>query len=141
MARDRWEQGGRGHGRYDRGYRDAPAHWAGPPGWWGYPSMGAMPAMGYPWMGPAPGYGSSRGAGGYGRDFGGGYGSDYKSDWQTERGDPFGDRRRGTPVQMRWGEFHPRDRDPGGPHRYGSEYDPHGNYGYREGRGYDRGRW
>jgi hypothetical protein len=42
------------------------------------------------------------------RTVGLGYGEEYKSRWQTEQGDPFGDRERHTPMRMMrgaWGEF------------------------------------
>jgi hypothetical protein len=69
------------------------------------------------------------------RDYGymgGGYDRDYKSRWQTDYGDPFGDRGANTPMRMIRGE-------------YRSDYDrnfrPTGydrNFGYNASAGYDR---
>lgn len=56
---------------------------------------------------PDFGYGYGAGPAGYDRDFG------YKSRWQTDYGDPFGDRMSHTPMRMVRGEFR------GG---YGAEY-------------------
>lgn len=68
------------------------------------------------WAGYDPDYGYGAGAGAYDRDFG------YKSRWQTDYGDPFGDRVSHTPMRMVRGDFR------GG---YGSEY----------GNAYERGRY
>lgn len=100
-----------------------------------------------------------------------GYDRGYKSRWQTDYGDPFGDRAARTPMRMIRGEYESRyDRgyqgnagyqgyqgDPGyqGANRYGRDYyeanpmgyDPYsGGQGYagREGtwmRGYDRNNY
>lgn len=40
---------------------------------------------------------------------GGPYDREYKSRWQTDYGDPFGDRARGTPIRTMRGEFENRD--------------------------------
>ncbi|CAN5377952.1 hypothetical protein BH23GEM4_BH23GEM4_01550 [soil metagenome] len=81
------------------------------------------------------GYGGGYGSGmsGYDREYGSMGGSGYdreggrygKSRWQTDQGDPFGDRDRNTPIRTTRGEFEAYDRD------YGAR-------GYRQG-GYDRG--
>ncbi len=81
------------------------------------------------------GYGGGYGSGvtGYDRDYGSMGGSGYdreggrygKSRWQTDQGDPFGDRERNTPIRSTRGEFENYDRD-------------FGAGGYRRG-GYDRG--
>lgn len=96
--------------------------------------------------GDMPGYGREftgwRDYDAYGEEYGGmhGYGAEYrKSRWQTDYGDPFHDRERGTPFRMIHGEFE----------GYGEEYTGYGeDYGY--GRGFTsrgdtgrtrRGRW
>lgn len=79
------------------------------------------------------GYGTeytSRGPmyGRYGEEFGTmGYGGEYKSRWQTDYGDPFHDRERGTPIRMIRGEFGQYGEEfttwgRGGRSGYGSEY-------------------
>jgi hypothetical protein len=52
-----------------------------------------------------------RNRGGYGASDMDRYDRDYKSRWQTDNGDPFGDRTSGTPIRMTRGEFHNYDRD------------------------------
>jgi hypothetical protein len=89
----------------------------------------------------------------YDRDFGAmGYDRSYKSRWETDFGDPFGDRSARTPMRMIRGEYEGGDRGYQGANRYGRDYyeanpmgyDPYaGRPGYtgREGtwmRGYDR---
>lgn len=136
MARYGWEHdrpGWRGHAGYHRGYGGA--------GWMGaaYPGMGAMPGLGYPWTGPVAGYGSVADERGYGRD----YDRSYKSDWQTDRGDPYGDREQKTPIRTTRGPFHARDRGYDRDHyRQRVEYGYRGDGGYHEGgfRGEDRYR-
>lgn len=136
---DAWGRG------YDRGYR---------PGWGGSnrddPYLGMTRA--------------NRGFGGsmYDRDYGArGYDRGYKSRWQTDHGDPFGDRAAHTPMRMIRGPYHREGYDRGfrGDARYGRDYyeanpmgyDPYGSAregtwmrggerGYRPyGRGYDTG--
>lgn len=53
------------------------------------------------------GYGLGYGAyGAYDIDYGAGYGREYrKSRWQTDYGDPFGDRERGTPIRVTRGGY------------------------------------
>jgi hypothetical protein len=87
------------------------------------------------------------GAGNYDRDFGrgngfgasqdmgGGYDRDMKGRWQTDNGDPFGDRASGTPIRMMRGGFQ------GGEGRgMGSNYDRDFGRGYGAGSNmnYDR---
>ncbi|HEX2188640.1 MAG TPA: hypothetical protein VHG51_07055 [Longimicrobiaceae bacterium] len=64
------------------------------------------------------------GYGTYGaRDMETGYDRDYKSRWQTDYGDPFGDRTNRTPIRLMRGEFHNRegyDVDYGRPYGAGS---------------------
>jgi len=46
------------------------------------------------------------GYGGYGSEYAAGYGREFeKSRWQTDYGDPFHDRERGTPIRMIRGEY------------------------------------
>lgn len=91
-------------------------------------------------------YGYRTGAYGYDRNFsrgtGGGYDRNYKSRWQTDHGDPFGDRSRGTPIRMLRGEFENENRDRS---RWGGydrgDYRTWADHGrYDRGR-YDRGRY
>jgi hypothetical protein len=115
MANNAWN--------YDRNLRDS-----GPYGTTGPRSGGEYRAervYGYDY-----GYRSGRRTGGYDRD---GYDGNYKSDWQTAHGDPYGDRARGTPIRATEGSFAEKlNRN-----RYG--YD-HGNYGAASDRQrYDRG--
>lgn len=64
-------------------------------------------------------YGNTHGTrGGYDRTYRGGtygygrgYDDNYKSRWQTDYGDPYGDRTSHTPFRMTRGEFHAYDRD------------------------------
>jgi hypothetical protein len=61
------------------------------------------------------------------RTVGLGYGEEYKSRWQTEQGDPFGDRDRHTPIRMMRGEWGEYDDDYGRSWRergYGREFRP-----------------
>ncbi len=97
------------------------------------------------------GRGTGMGAGGswnYDRDFdrggsfgassdmGGGYDRDHKGRWQTDNGDPFGDRASRTPIRMMRGGFH-NDEGRGA---MGSNYDRDFGRGYGAGSsmGYDR---
>lgn len=84
--------------------------------------------------GPRPGRMYGGGWGGYDRSFRGGYGGmgydadyGYKSRWQTDYGDPYGDRVNRTPMRVIRGEFH------GG---YGADYGAarhdRGMYGERD---------
>lgn len=75
--------------------------------------------------------------GGYDREYGAGaanrgygYDRDYKSRWQTDYGDPFGDRTSRTPIRMTRGEYHAPGYDRG--------YGPNANSGGYAGAGYDR---
>lgn len=118
-----------------------------------------------------PGYtGAGYGRGGQSEPMG--YDADhgYKSRWQTDFGDPYGDRASHTPFRVMRGEFHGYGRDfeggydrgyrgsqTGRPRQYGANpmsYDPHENEGRmyqsrpgnweRGGRGSqdsERGRW
>ena len=105
-----------------------------------------------------PGRTYGAGWGGYDRGFRGGYGgteydAGYKSRWQTDVGDPYGDRANRTPMRMIRGDFHGYGEDyrpaqdrgfRGGverPPRYGRSpmgYDPYQNRGGYQGR---PGRW
>lgn len=87
---------------------------------------------------PAYGYRSGGfGFGGFDRGPRGGYDRSYKSRWQTDNGDPYGDRTQNTPFRVTRGEFEGRDRNP---NRWGP-YD-RGDYGARGPGRYDRGwRW
>lgn len=69
-------------------------------------------------------------------DMDSGYDRDYKGRWQTDNGDPFGDRVSRTPIRMMRGGFR-NDEDRGG---MGSGYDRDfgRGYGADTGRGYDR---
>jgi hypothetical protein len=95
----------------------------------------------FPRRGYDRGFSSSRG---YDRSFFGGrsydrdYGREYKSDWQTDHGDPFGDRQRQTPIRMIRGE--PRYRgEREDRNRFFGGYDESMGYrGYSGPRGYDR---
>jgi hypothetical protein len=106
------------------------------------------------------GYGADRGWGrgnvaGYDRTYGydrgffsgrGGYDRNYKSDYQTRHGDPFGDRARGTPIYVMDGSYKDQMRNRGRG-RAGYDRDMYGGGGYdrdtyrtSSGRGgYDRG--
>lgn len=76
----------------------------------------------------------------YGEDHGYGAGSEYdldygrKSRWQTDYGDPFGDRISHTPMRMIRGDFDPQRYGGGYQPRYGGEYQPRygGEYGPRQ---------
>lgn len=62
--------------------------------------------------------------------YGAGYDQDYKSRWETDYGDPFGDRSSRTPIRMTRGEYNAPGYDRG-----------YGNPGYSggySGVGYDR---
>ncbi|HEX8273012.1 MAG TPA: hypothetical protein VF615_10270 [Longimicrobiaceae bacterium] len=102
-----------------------------------------------PGMGMGAGMGSSNRS--YDRDFdrGNGFGAssdmdrgydrDHKGRWQTDNGDPFGDRASGTPIRMMRGGFgHNEDR--GGMMGGGSNYDRDFGRGYGAGSNmsYDR---
>lgn len=67
-----------------------------------------------------------------------GYDRDHKSRWQTDNGDPFGDRGSHTPIRMMRGGFR-NDEDRGGMGR-GTGYDADFGRGYGAGSnmGYDR---
>lgn len=105
------------------------------------------------------GYGGGYGSGmsGYDRDHGATRGRGYdreggrygKSRWETDQGDPFGDRDRNTPIRTTRGEFEAYDRDygatgygRGGYDRgYGGYAANRGDFGADRGYGdYDRGR-
>lgn len=108
-----------------------------------------------------PGYtGTGYGRTGYGEamEYDADYG--YKSRWQTDYGDPYGDRANNTPFRVMRGEFHGYGRDfesgydrgyrgpePGGMGRYGGNpmsYDPYGSEsrGFRSGPpNRERGGW
>jgi hypothetical protein len=113
---------GRGFARYGGEFRDRPR------GDWGGSSR---PRSG--WFGGGGGHDEGRRGfwnreRGYDDEFrtvGLGYGEEYKSRWQTERGDPFGDRERHTPIRMMRGEWGEYDRDYGRAFRqrgYGSTF-------------------
>jgi hypothetical protein len=110
---------------------------------WNY-DRGMRGNRGYGNVGPRSGT-EFRATAGYGYDYGyragtrtGGYDRDvydrnYKSDWQTAHGDPFGDRAQGTPIRAMEGSF----KDNFQRNRYGYDHD---NYGAASDRqGYDRG--
>lgn len=67
------------------------------------------------------------------------YDREYKSRWQTDQGDPFGDRANRTPIRMTRGEFHNYDADFGRTYGAGSGtgYDRDLGRGYNRGVGYD----
>ncbi|HET7275987.1 MAG TPA: hypothetical protein VFI91_12535 [Longimicrobiaceae bacterium] len=97
---------------------------ASPTGMWGIPNE---PEYGY-----------------YGGRYG--YDANYKSQWQTDNGDPYGDRPSHTPMRMIRGEYEGPDRgyrsSPGYDRGYDRGYTgysrrPGGYRGY--GRGYDAG--
>ncbi|HEU0079086.1 MAG TPA: hypothetical protein VFQ76_15640 [Longimicrobiaceae bacterium] len=69
-------------------------------------------------------------------DMGGAYDRNYKGRWQTDNGDPFGDRASHTPIRMMRGEF--RNNEDRG--LMGSNYDRDFGRGYGAGSnlGYDR---
>lgn len=84
------------------------------------------------------------GASGYDRGYGShasAYDRGFKDRWQTDNGDPFGDREARTPMRMMRGPFgheHGYDRDMQGGFRGGPGYD-RGTHGeFRGGRGYGR---
>lgn len=89
------------------------------------------------------------GASRYDREMGAsGYDRGYKSRWQTDFGDPFGDRTSRTPMRMIRGEYEGGyDRGYRGENRYGRDFYEANPMGYepysgRRGtwsRGYDRG--
>lgn len=83
----------------------------------------------------------------YGQEYTGmgGYGREYrKSRWQTDYGDPFHDRERGTPVRMIHGEYQGYGGEYmgyGGEYGYGEEYTSRGRMGrYRRGAGWQGAR-
>ena len=128
--------GGAGHGYNREGYNRE--------GW----NRGGYGATGY-----------DRNYYGYGNDRG--YARDYKSRWETDYGDPFGDRTSRTPIRMMNEEFHgggyDRDYNAGMRNRYDREYrggnystgvgndpyygtgDTRGNMGYGNRGGYNAG--
>lgn len=72
------------------------------------------------------------------REFGRDYDQGYKSRWQTDYGDPYGDRRYHTPMRVIRGSAHGYDRTP----RYGRDYNagyPFGYLPYSARAGYDSG--
>lgn len=122
-------------------------------GTWGGSNYGS-PAYNAGGGGYGPAYGGRGGYrsgyrnGGYGYDrnfsrgAGGGYDRNYKSQWQTDYGDPFGDRSRGTPIRMMRGEFENENRDRNGWRGYDrGDYRTGGDYGRSDRGRYDRGWW
>ena len=104
--------------------------------------MGGVWSAGARNYGPHRGFGGNRGEeydrgfrrGGHVYDRGfhsrvaGPYDWNYKSRQQTNRGDPFGDRTRRTPIRAIRGEFENRGRDPDRWHGYDrGEYGPYGH--------------
>lgn len=83
------------------------------------------------------------GAGTYDRNYYGygtmGYDRGYKSRWETDYGDPFGDRTSRTPIRVMNEEFHGRyDRDMTAGPTYDRNYRGVGYDPYYGARGYDR---
>ena len=78
----------------------------------------------------------------YGADYGwSGYDRGYKSRWQTDYGDPFGDRERHTPMRVVRGEPFRRERgwEMGYDRDYGASPYPMGYRPYSARAGYDTG--
>lgn len=65
-----------------------------------------------------------------------GYDRNYKSRWETDYGDPFGDRTSRTPIRVMRGEFHNYDREYNPEWRSG--YDRNYAYGAGSNMNYDR---
>ena len=85
---------------------------------------------------PGYGYRSGFGYGGFDPGPRGEYDRSYKGRWQTDYGDPFGDRTRNTPFRVTRGDFENPNRNP---HRRGP-YD-RGDYGAHRPDRYDRAWW
>ncbi len=120
---------GRGRSRYDRGYRGQA--WGGFEGAFDEPNPSRRNryADSYdPFFSsgrPGGQYSSTGRPGGqYGRDYmprGNRYGSGYRRQWQTDQGDPFGDRSSHTPIRMTEGSF--RDQERQGTSGWDMDYD------------------
>ena len=123
---------------YDRdyGYRPARGPWGNDRSQWG-------PTGAYPnetrWGAGDRGYGWA-GTNRYGAEFDRGYDRGYKSRWQTDYGDPFGDRQKHTPIRVFNEEPHgirgwesTYDRD------YNSSPYPMGYRTWNQRHGYDNG--
>ncbi len=149
-SRSHWGRSGEPlNERYDRGYGFQSGR--GESAGWGAGRFGS-PDYGY----GSRGYGREFRADGptrYDREFNR-YDRNYKSQWQTDYGDPFGDRQQQTPMRViREGEYRGRGNDYGRDFeedRYPMGYRPYSsragydvNYDQRlyrtQGRGYDRG--
>lgn len=76
--------------------------WRGRRRGWGWPGYAAEYPPAYRGLGL--GYATEYRPRGYGREFG-------KSRWETDYGDPFRDRERGTPIRMMRGEWDAYDTD------------------------------